>query len=67
VELTCSQVRISLRQKVAFSSDRSLQSGTPLQTREGSRHSPWDRCYVFLNIFAENFSEKIGVFDSKQS
>jgi hypothetical protein len=21
----------------------------------------------FLNIFAENFSEKIGVFDSKQS
>jgi hypothetical protein len=26
-----------------------------------------DRCYDFLNIFAENFSEKIGVFDSKQS
>jgi hypothetical protein len=23
--------------------------------------------YYFLNIFAENFSEKIGVFDSKQS
>jgi hypothetical protein len=28
---------------------------------------PWDRCYDFLNIFAENFCEKIGVFDSKQS
>jgi hypothetical protein len=23
----------------------------------------WDRCYDFLNIFAEKFSEKIGVFD----
>jgi hypothetical protein len=27
----------------------------------------WDRCYDFLNIFAEKISEKIGVFDSKQS
>jgi hypothetical protein len=27
----------------------------------------WDRCYDFLNIFAENFGEKIGVFDLKQS
>jgi hypothetical protein len=26
-----------------------------------------DRCYDFLNIFAKKFSEKIGVFDSKQS
>jgi hypothetical protein len=26
-----------------------------------------DRCYDFLNIFDEKFSEKIGVFDSKQS
>jgi hypothetical protein len=26
-----------------------------------------DRCYDFLNIFAEKFCEKIGVFDSKQS
>jgi hypothetical protein len=26
-----------------------------------------DRCYDFLIIFAEKFSEKIGVFDSKQS
>jgi hypothetical protein len=26
-----------------------------------------DRCYDFLNIFAEKFSKKIGVFDSKQS
>jgi hypothetical protein len=26
-----------------------------------------DRCYDYLNIFAEKFSEKIGVFDSKQS
>jgi SP family myo-inositol transporter-like MFS transporter 13 len=26
----------------------------------------WDRCYDFLNIFAEIFSEKICVFDSKQ-
>jgi hypothetical protein len=25
------------------------------------------RCYDFLNIFAEKFSEKNGVFDSKQS
>jgi hypothetical protein len=30
-------------------------------------HPIWDRCYDFLNIFAEKFSEKIGVFDSKQS
>jgi hypothetical protein len=27
----------------------------------------WDRCYDFLNIFAEKFSKKIGVFVSKQS
>jgi hypothetical protein len=27
----------------------------------------WDRCYDFKNIFAKKFSEKIGVFDSKQS
>jgi hypothetical protein len=27
----------------------------------------WDRCYDILNIFAEKISEKIGVFDSKQS
>jgi hypothetical protein len=26
-----------------------------------------DRCYDFLNIFAEKFREKMGVFDSKQS
>jgi hypothetical protein len=26
-----------------------------------------DRCYDFLNIFAEKFSEKKGVFYSKQS
>jgi hypothetical protein len=26
-----------------------------------------DRCYDFLNIFAEKFSEKIGSFDSNQS
>jgi hypothetical protein len=26
-----------------------------------------DRGYDFLNIFSEKFSEKIGVFDSKQS
>jgi hypothetical protein len=26
-----------------------------------------DRCYDFINIFAEKFGEKIGVFDSKQS
>jgi hypothetical protein len=25
----------------------------------------WDRCYDFKNIFAEKFSEKISVFDSK--
>jgi hypothetical protein len=30
-------------------------------------NSSWDRCYDFLNIFAEKFSEKIGGFDSKQS
>jgi hypothetical protein len=28
---------------------------------------PWDRCYDFLNIFAETFGEKIGVFCLKQS
>jgi hypothetical protein len=26
-----------------------------------------DGCYDFLNTFAEKLSEKIGVFDSKQS
>jgi hypothetical protein len=26
-----------------------------------------DRCYDFLNIFAQKFGEKNGVFDSKQS
>jgi hypothetical protein len=26
-----------------------------------------DRCYDFLNIFAEKFSKKISIFDSKQS
>jgi hypothetical protein len=26
-----------------------------------------ERCYDFLNIFAEKFGEKIGVFDLKQS
>jgi hypothetical protein len=26
-----------------------------------------DRCYDFLNIFAEKFCEKIGVFDLKQA
>jgi hypothetical protein len=31
------------------------------------RVNAWDRCYDFLNIFAEKISEKIGVFDSKQS
>jgi hypothetical protein len=27
----------------------------------------WDRCCDFKNIFAKKFSEKIWVFDSKQS
>jgi hypothetical protein len=27
----------------------------------------WDRCYDYLNIFAEKFGKKIGVFGSKQS
>jgi hypothetical protein len=31
------------------------------------RFANWDRCYDFLNIFAKKFSEKIGVFVSKQS
>jgi hypothetical protein len=35
---------------------------TPEQTRIFR-----DRCYDFLNILAEKFGEKIGVFDSKQS
>jgi hypothetical protein len=30
-------------------------------------HLIWDRCYDFLNIFAEKLSDKIAVFDSKQS
>jgi hypothetical protein len=34
-------------------------------TRE--KNLPRDRCYDFLNIFAEKFSENIGVFDSKRS
>jgi hypothetical protein len=35
--------------------------------RSEDGHTTWDRCYDFLNIFAEKFFEKIGVFDSKQS
>jgi hypothetical protein len=35
--------------------------------RSKNRPQTWDRCYDFLNIFAEKFGEKIGVFDSKQS
>jgi hypothetical protein len=31
------------------------------------RIEPWDRCYDFLNIFAEKNWRKNGVFDSKQS
>jgi hypothetical protein len=34
------------------------------------RHETWvtrDQCFDFLNIFAKKFSEKIGVFVSKQS
>jgi hypothetical protein len=27
----------------------------------------WDRCYDFLNFFAEKFGEENGVFYSKQS
>jgi hypothetical protein len=27
----------------------------------------WDRCYDFLNFFAKKISEKIGIFDWKQS
>jgi hypothetical protein len=29
--------------------------------------TPCDRCYDFLNIFAEKFSKNIGIFYSKQS
>jgi hypothetical protein len=48
----------------------------PFPTRESvfifkkgcnAAQSSRDRCYDFLNIFAKIFSEKIGVFDSKQS
>jgi hypothetical protein len=38
---------------------RSSDSGKRIKIR--------DRCYDFLNIFAEKFGEKNGVFDSKQS
>jgi hypothetical protein len=34
---------------------------------ESRRRNRGDRCYDFLKIFAEKFSETIGVFDSKQS
>jgi hypothetical protein len=27
----------------------------------------WDRCYDFLNTFAENFGENVGVFGSNYS
>jgi hypothetical protein len=37
-----------------------LPSSVKVKTTRG-------RCYDFLDIFAEKFSEKIGVFDSKQS
>jgi hypothetical protein len=37
-----------------------------LKNSVGSRVTR-DRCYDFKNIFAEKFSEKIGVFESIQS
>jgi hypothetical protein len=49
-------------------SNRLFSSGTRQNPSfETERASARDRCYDFLNIFAEKFSEKIGVFDSKQS
>jgi hypothetical protein len=41
--------------------------GKELQMKVAYIILPRDRCYGFKNIFAENFCEKIGVFDSKQS
>jgi hypothetical protein len=35
-------------------------------TLRTSLNLAWDRCYDFFNIFAEKFSKKIGVFDSKK-
>jgi hypothetical protein len=35
--------------------------------KRGKKSTNWDQCYDFRNIFAEKFSKKIGVFDSKQS
>jgi hypothetical protein len=34
---------------------------------DGEAESSRDQCYDFKNIFAKKFSEKIGVFESKQS
>jgi hypothetical protein len=53
------------------------RSNIRLQTLQGGRELlrrlltaslvTGDRCYDFLNIFAEKFSENFGVFDTKQS
>jgi hypothetical protein len=51
--------------------DNSPNLVTPTRTEvSGKKQWPdrptWDRCYDFLNIFAEKFG-KISVFDSTQS
>jgi hypothetical protein len=43
-----------------------FQLSREVRYRLGGR-ATWDRCYDFLNIFAEKFGEKIAVFYSKQS
>jgi hypothetical protein len=40
---------------------------SPVKAKKNSSCTYWDRCYDFLNIFAEKFSEKFGAFDSRQS
>jgi hypothetical protein len=52
---------------------QTLQNSFKSDLQEGDRgfesmyKQTRDRCYEFKNIFAEKFSEKIGVFYSKQS
>jgi hypothetical protein len=61
------RMRITLRTDATVS-HRGFRVRWSTDDRAGNKiRFCWDRCYDFLNIFAENLSKNVGVFDSKQS
>jgi hypothetical protein len=57
---------VELEQPVTLEVD-GVDDDQPALNRNLGRRVTRDRCYDFLNIFAEKFTEKIGAFCSKQS